>query len=51
MSGVVEGGWAFVAAAYLVSAAVLGGYAVSVFLRYRNERLRAAVEAGRDKTR
>jgi hypothetical protein len=50
LSGVVEGGWGFVAAAYLVSAAVLGGYAVSVFLRFRNERERAAVEAGRNKT-
>jgi hypothetical protein len=47
MSGVVEGGWGFVAAAYLITAGVLGGYAASVILRWRNERNRAASEAGR----
>ena len=50
MSGVVEGGWGFVAAAYIVTAAVLGSYAASVFLRLRSERSRAATEARRDRT-
>jgi hypothetical protein len=50
VSGVVEGGWGFVAAAYLTTAAVLGGYAASVFLRWRDERNRAANEAGQAKT-
>jgi hypothetical protein len=50
VSGVVEGGWGFVAAAYLVTAAVLGGYATSVFLRWKGEKDRAAAEAGRDTT-
>jgi len=50
VSGVVQGGWGFVAAAYIVTAAVLGGYATSVFLRWRCERSRAATEAGREAT-
>jgi len=50
VSGVVEGGWGFVAAAYLVTAAVLGGYATSVFLRWKREKDRAAAEAARDTT-
>ena len=37
MSGVLEGGWEFVRAAYLVTAAVFVGYAVSVQRRYRAE--------------
>lgn len=45
MSGVVSGGWEFVIAAYAVSAAVLGGYAVSVILRYRAERQRSPGDA------
>jgi hypothetical protein len=45
MSGVVEGGWGFVAAAYLVTALVLGGYGTSVFLRYRAETKRASADA------
>lgn len=45
MSGVVEGGWEFVTAAYLVTAAVFVAYATSVFLRYRTEKRRAAREA------
>jgi hypothetical protein len=49
VSGVVEGGWSFVAAAYLVTAAVLGGYATFVFLRLRNETNHAATRA-RDTT-
>jgi hypothetical protein len=43
----VQGGWEFVAAAYVLSAAVLGGYATSVFVRYRTERRRASTEAQR----
>ena len=35
MSGVIQGGWEYVVAAYAVSAAVLAGYAASVFVRYR----------------
>ena len=37
-TGVIEGGWPFVWAAYGVSAAILIGYAVSVHLRYRAAR-------------
>lgn len=33
MSGVVAGGWGYVAAAYGVTAAVLAAYAVSLWLR------------------
>jgi hypothetical protein len=47
VTGVVEGGWEFVAAAYLLSAFVLTGYATSVFLRYRVEKRRAFTEAQR----
>ncbi len=46
MSGVVQGGWEFVAAAYIATAVVLGGYAASVLLRYRAEQHRAAKGAG-----
>jgi hypothetical protein len=38
MMGVVEGGWEFVIAAYAVTALVLGGYGLSVFLRWRAAR-------------
>ena len=48
MTGVVEGGWEFVAAAYTVTAAVLTAYAMSVFLRYRSEKNRVAIEARRE---
>jgi hypothetical protein len=48
MSGMVEGGWEFVAAAYIVTGTVLSAYATSVFLRYRTERRRAATEAERE---
>jgi hypothetical protein len=41
VSGVVQGGWEFVVAAYTVTATVLGAYAASVFLRLRAERQRA----------
>jgi len=40
MSGVIQGGWEFVIAAYVVSAAILLGYAFSVLRRYRRERAR-----------
>jgi heme exporter protein C len=40
MTGTIEGGWEFVWAAYAVSAAILGGYAVSLIVRYRHERAR-----------
>jgi hypothetical protein len=45
MTGVVHGGWNFVIAAYTVSALVYFGYALSIHLRYRSERARAAREA------
>jgi hypothetical protein len=47
VTGIVQGGWEFVAAAYVLSAVVLGGYATSVFVRYRTERRRASTEAQR----
>jgi hypothetical protein len=47
VSGVVEGGWGFVAAAYLVTALVLGGYATSVFFRYRAETKRGSADVHR----
>ena len=40
MSGVLQGGWEFVWAAYALSAFVLGSYTVSVILRHRAELLR-----------
>lgn len=42
MTGVIEGGWPFVIAAYAVTALILSGYAASVFVRHRGERRRAA---------
>jgi len=45
VSGVVQGGWEFVAGAYIVTAATLSAYATSVFLSYRTEQRRAAAEA------
>ncbi len=41
MTGMVQGGWEFVVAAYSVSALVLLGYALSVHVRYRGERRQA----------
>ena len=38
--GVIEGGWNYVWAAYGISAVILIGYAVSLHLRYRDERRR-----------
>jgi heme exporter protein D len=46
-TGVVEGGWPFVWAAYVVTTVVLVGYTVSVFLRLRAERARAEREGQR----
>jgi hypothetical protein len=40
MSGMIQGGWEYVVAAYVISAAILSSYAVSVFLRYRREKTR-----------
>jgi hypothetical protein len=40
-TGVIHGGWGFVVAAYSVTAVVLGGYALTIYLRYRSERNRA----------
>ena len=37
MNGVIVGGWEYVRAAYVVSAAILLGYAFSVYWRYRIE--------------
>jgi heme exporter protein CcmD len=48
MTGMVEGGWEFVWAAYGVSAFVLLGYALSVHRRYRAERDRQRREALRE---
>ncbi|HLQ67283.1 MAG TPA: hypothetical protein VK123_08645 [Candidatus Limnocylindrales bacterium] len=50
MSGVIAGGWEYVIAAYAATAVVLGGYAASVFLRWRTERNRAATESGGGRT-
>jgi hypothetical protein len=46
VSGVVEGGWEFVVAAYVVTGAILTGYATSIFWRFRREKDRMAREAG-----
>ena len=34
--GAIEGGWSYVIAAYIVTWIMLGGYALSLFLRGRN---------------
>jgi heme exporter protein CcmD len=46
VTGVVEGGWEFVWAAYAVTAVTLLGYALSVHRRYRAERDVRAREQG-----
>jgi hypothetical protein len=46
MSGVLQGGWEFVIAAYVVTALVLGGYTLSVIARHRAERARRERERG-----
>lgn len=38
MSGVIEGGWGFVVAAYAITFAVLAGYAASLAFRSRGGR-------------
>ena len=48
MSGVVQGGWEFVIAAYAVTATVFAAYATSVVLRYRTEKRRAASQQTRE---
>lgn len=40
-SGVIEGGWEYVQAAYSVTAVILLGYAASLIARYRAEQRRA----------
>ncbi len=45
--GVLVGGWEYVWLAYSASALVLGGYAISVYLRYRAERKRRQREERR----
>ena len=47
MTGVVQGGWEFVIAAYSVTALVLGGYTILLHRRYRAECARAARESAR----
>lgn len=49
-SGVVSGGWEYVAAAYLISGVILVAYVVSVVWRYRAELGRRAREAGRGRS-
>jgi hypothetical protein len=38
MNGVLSGGWSFVWAAYLISAAILAGYTARTIAAYRRER-------------
>jgi hypothetical protein len=49
--GVLEGGWEYVRAAYLVTLVILGSYVVSVVLRLRAEERRRERAAGRDRSR
>lgn len=44
-SGVLQGGWEFILAAYGVSAFVFAAYFLSLHLRYRAERRQAEHEA------
>lgn len=44
-SGVIEGGWGFVTAAYAITAVILGSYVLSVVGRYRSESARREREA------
>jgi hypothetical protein len=41
MTGVIQGGWEFVIAAYAVSAGALLAYGASLFLRWRAEERRS----------
>ena len=34
--GAIEGGWSYIIAAYVVTWVMLGGYALSLFVRARN---------------
>ena len=34
--GAIEGGWSYIIAAYVVTWVMLGGYAISLFMRARN---------------
>ena len=43
-SGVIEGGWEYVWAAYSLTAVILLGYAATLIVRYRAERRKAARE-------
>ena len=45
-TGVIQGGWEFVWAAYAASATILTGYVLSVFARYRALQRRRASDAG-----
>lgn len=47
MTGVVQGGWPFVWAAYGITAVFLLGYVLSIHLRYRAERARLERESKR----
>lgn len=48
MTGMIEGGWNFVIAAYAVSALVYGGYVVSLWLRLKDiESLEESSRQGR----
>jgi hypothetical protein len=47
VTGVIQGGWEYVQAAYLVTAAILIGYVVSLYARHRAERDRRQRERGR----
>jgi hypothetical protein len=48
VTGVVQGGWEFVAAAYIATAVALGAYTVSVFVRLRSESRRDAIASKRE---
>jgi hypothetical protein len=47
MTGVVQGGWEFVIAAYAVTATALAAYGASVFFRLRAEQQRGRRAAER----
>jgi hypothetical protein len=47
MTGVIVGGWEYVVAAYVLTAAVLTFYGLSIVIRYRSETKRRDHERGR----
>lgn len=49
-TGVIQGGWEYVWAAYAVSATILTGYGLSIFSRYRAA-LRRRAQGGSAVTR